>query len=397
MKIYGKTLPEIYNEMPSPYKFIVVLSCISIVLIIGYVSYQLIAVKVKGKDIGPVFLPGREEYKSLFDPAVAPAPDKIKNYMVYNNWRINAENQMELKISFAMTNAPCKTWLYQKDIFSSHKDDLIAPDGVGALASGEVRYETPAIVYDPTDKGREWKIFAYRYFWAENLKFAQRYSTIVMKTASDPLVDEWSTEEWMISAAPDYPPAPYQDMIHQKINALDPSLTGIISYGRPSVINVNNTLYMSLSAFRGDMRPEKIILLASTDHAKSWQYKGTLLNMAQIKQYGDYTKLGGGTLLVEDGKVYLAAVFGDKDQDGKGTFIFPFQDISTGALVKQDNGVPKLLRHIGNRSIAPTKEGGGYAAYSDSCKHGVLISEISGVRGTYQIFKTAEKVSTADK
>lgn len=396
MKIYGKTLPEIYNEMPSAYKFIVVVSCAAIVLIIGYVSYQLLLVEVTKKNSGPLFLAGRQDYKSFYDPAIASNTAADENYLVYNNMRYNIESIPETSIDIASSKAPCTSWVYKKTLFRSHKDELIAPNGIDMLATGEARYETPSIVYDPQDKGREWKVFVYRYFWAENLKFAQRYSMIAMKTSSDPVNGEWSTEEWVLSAAPDFPPSPYQEMVAAHINALDKSLMGFISYGRPSVINVDNTLYMSLSAFTGGMMPEKIILLSSKDHAKSWQYRGTVMSTAQIKKYGDYTKLGGGTLLVENGKLYLAAVFGNKENNGMGTFIFAFDDIAKASLQLSD-GAPKLLRHIKNQSLSPSKNGGGYAAYVDACNHGVMVSELSGVRGTYQIFKTAEKVSSADE
>lgn len=396
MRIYGKTLPEIYNEMPSAYKFIVVVSSAAIFLIIAYVLYQLLAVDVAKKNSGALFLPGRQEYKSFYDPALASNFATGENYLIYNNMRLDIDNHPETSIDLAFSTSPCTNWVFKKRIFQSHKDDLIAPNGIDTLSHGEARYETPSIVHDPKDKGREWKIFVYRYFWAENLKFAQRYSTISMKTASDPINGEWSTEEWILSAAPDFPPSPYQEMVAAHINTLDKSLAGFISYGRPSVINIDNILYMSLSAFTGAMTPERIILLSSSDHARSWQYRGALLNAAQIKQYGDYTKLGGGTLLVEDNKPYLAAVFGNNDRSGMGTFIFAFDDI-TKASLQTKNNVPKLLRQIKNQSISPTNNGGGYAAYTDTCNHGVMVSELSGIRGTYQIFKTAQKVSSEDE
>jgi hypothetical protein len=290
-----------------------------------------------------------------------------------------------------MAKLPCEAWQSLGPVFEGRREDLLAPDGVSPLLAGAWRYETPSIVYDPGDPGREWKIYAYKYFWANDLRIAKRYGVIVVRHTSDPVGNKWSAEEWQFSAAPDYPPPPYQAIVETHLNALSPALGSYTSYARPSVISANGYLLMTLSAFGPQAAPEAIVLLGSADHGRSWVYMGTPLAAGDAPKVGAYTRLSGATLLMQGGRIYLAAVLGDDETANLGTFIFDFADVSAGKLARDEEGAPRLVRHIPLQSVSPTATGGGFAAYLDGCVHGVVTSELSGRTGKFQIFKTFEK------
>ncbi len=105
---------------------------------------------------------------------------------------------------------------------------------------------------------------------------------------------------------------------------------------------------------------------------------------------GAHTRLAGATLMKQGQQVYLAAVLGDAQTGALGTFIYPFADVARGKLAVAKDGRFALARHIPRQSTSPTAVGGGYATFDESCAGGVVVSEYSGLRNRYQLFKTAE-------
>jgi hypothetical protein len=179
--------------------------------------------------------------------------------------------------------------------------------------------------------------------------------------------------------------------VQYHLNDFDPSLKDMFFYSRPSASVVNGIIYMTLSAFhKEDNTPDRVIMLASSDHASTWHYIGTLLQKDDAPKMGPYTKLGGGTLIQKKGQLYFSAVFGDDKTFALGSFVIPFEDPSK-ALLKKDKktGMPAIINFIPRVSVQPAPEGGGYAAYSDLCK-GLYVSEFSGLKQNFHIFATAK-------
>jgi hypothetical protein len=285
------------------------------------------------------------------------------------------------------------------------------------LRSGTWRAETPTIVYDPDDRGREWKLFAYKYFWtgdpADAMEVAHRFGVIAYKYTSD-LNKDWSTEQWLFSPAPGSPPAPYGQMVLLQLSRLDPSLQNIASYARPSAVYKNGTLVLTLSAFtKGELEPEhkdgympphmqaltpdQIIMIASSDHGNSWRYVGTVLQKSDLpgmakKGALPFTQIAGATLLEQNGQVYLAASLGNEQQRGAGTFILGFDNFFSGTLRRDpETGKPLILNEIPLKKVSGAV-GGGMAAYNDACgKNGVLQTQQVGTTLHFQINKTLIK------
>ncbi len=393
MRIYGKTLGTIYQDLPWPYKIVFIASAAFLSYTIVYLFYFLFTFSVTKKDTpGPAKVTSWQS--GMLDPAIASDGKQPGKTMMAATVLIPPpDGRTGLATEVHLFTAPkdCNSWSHLNAVFGTKNENLLAPDGETTLAQGFWRIETPTLVYDPDDPGKEWKIFAYKYFWSGNMKLTGYYSIIVYKYAHDPM-QKWSDEQWLFSARPDYPPAPYGELVSQKLNTLSPALADVAFYTRPSVVYDQGVMLMSLSAFTGNDQPDRIIVIASFDHGQNWQYLGAPLSTADLAGLGNYTKLQGATLLRDQGKLYLATVLGTAETEGAGTFLFEFDDL-TKATLKRDTTTqrPVLAREIPRLSQQPTAIGGGFAAYLPECKGGILTSEFSGLRQTYQIFNSYQR------
>lgn len=334
----------------------------------------------------------------LLDPALAFDSKTNTVWMAYTAEQMPQEQGSAplFYVRMARSNGgSCANWQPVEGGFEAKRDDLLAPDSQTVFRIGAWRMETPTVVHDPDDKGREWKLYAYKYFWPKErdqaLQIAQHYGVIVYKYSSDP-AQGWSTEQWMFSPAPDYPPPPYEQMVLLHLNQLDPSLRKVTAYSRPSAIYKDGVLFMTLSAFTEEATPDRVIMIASRDHGISWLYAGTLLQKTDLGKIGPYTKLAGATLIEQEGRIYLAAVLGNHSQAGQGTFIFGFDDLNKGVLQRDPKtGAPLILSHLPLQGAQSGPMGGGFAAYTDACPFGILSGEQGAGTADFQIFKTYKK------
>lgn len=380
MRLYNKTPRDIWADIPLPYRLVLIAGALFIT--IAFLFLSGLAISKIGAAIragkGAIEVRG-ERAVSLLDPALA-SDGKNISAMVYTG----LELPNRIKISLATSRFPCNTFRFSQNVFEDRTEALLAPDGTTTLAEGSVRYETPSIVYDPQDTAAPWKVFAYRYFWMGRPDFAQRYGMIVMRTATAP-EGQWSKEEWPLAAAPDHPPMPYQGLVRTHINPMHPDLAAIKGYSRPSVIEDRGVLLMSLAAFTSPTDIDRIILLISLDHGKRWVYAGTLLTRAQI---GAFTRISGASLLKQGQAIYLAAVLGDDTVTANGTYLYRITDPGKATVLSNDAGMPTPVRFIERQSVEPTALGGGYAAFDQTCPMGIITSEYSGLRQSYQLFST---------
>lgn len=383
MRLYNKTPREIWDDLPLPYRIVVVAGAVFIVFTLIFLLVQA------GSGIGRAMNAGKgpldikvTSAAGMLDPSMASDGSSV-NVLAYTS----LDGRNGVRVSLATAAFPCQSWRWNIDVFEERNEALLAPDGISTLAQGVTRYETPSIVYDPQDRAAPWKIFAYRYFWINDPRFAQIYSTIVMRTAQTP-TGPWTKEEWLLASAPDRPPPPYQNLIRAHINTMSPDLAGMTGYSRPSVIEDRGVLLMSLTAFKGPTDIDRVILLASLDHGKRWVYAGTLLDRAQLDKIGAFTRISGASLLKQGQAIYLAAVLGDAQVGASGTYLFRIVDPGKAKLLTNEEGTPTPVRFIERQSTAPTAQGGGYAAYDETCPLGIITAEYSGLLNNYRLFST---------
>ncbi len=418
MKIYGKALPEILAEMPWQLKIIVMAGMIWIPFALIHAIYIFATIGRYVARPGIVSFSNNPLNMSVADPSLAPVYGSKGDFMAftivtrYHDVRDPNAARWAAGIRLAQTRPPCKVWSDVGQVVSSTQEEIVGPDGVNTLdPHGQWWFEQPALIFDPTDPDphKAYKMWYYRYLWlggdAKDLQLSRLYGMIGYKTAADPTTGQWSTETWTFgaktktsdAAMDGRPPDPYGSLIQYHIDDFDPSLKDVYFYSRPSAAIYHDVIYLTLSGFAqtGDT-PDRVIMLASTDHAQTWRYVGTLLHAADVSKMGPYTRLGGATLAEKDDKLYLAAVLGDNKVMGLGAFVIPFEDPAKGLLVKdKKTGYPAIINHIPRVSVQPSQVGGGFTAYSDRCK-GTYESEYSGLKKNIHIFQTQKDLVVKD-
>ncbi|MDP2205737.1 MAG: hypothetical protein Q8K65_05465 [Alphaproteobacteria bacterium] len=366
---------EIFADIPFPLKIVVVVGSIFIVFVICYVTYLTTIYEPKKERARIIAISGSPVYAGLLDPSVA--SNGTNRIMAYTSVSLLANGSFGTEVMLSQGQTNCMHWTPLTSKMELRPDTLIGPDLLTPVAHGAWRAETPSLVYDPADAGREWKLFAYRYFWSGSAPLARLYSVIVMRYASNPLDADWSREQWILSANDKAPPEPYANLTATKLNPLHPDLLDVYFYARPSVVNVDNVLVMSLSAFvQGKDSPDRIILLASTDHARSWRYLGTALRERDLAGMGAFTRLTGGSLFMKDKTMYLSAMLGTEDSDAVGAHILEFENASTASLRRDArNGSVAILNYLPTQKTPPSRLGGGALAYNDDCPRKTFMSE----------------------
>lgn len=397
MRIYGKTLPEIFQLLPWPYKIVVTMGSAFFLFAVPYSLNFFFTLGVYTHKPGPLDFSGLPPTtKGVLDPSIA-VDDKghvLLAHTIIQNVDIDGKSLYSTNIMLERSKAPsCQSWATNTDGYMAQADALTLDNGLELPTKGLWTAETPSLVYDPDDPEKKWKLYVYEYYWNGDDEIARYYSFIGMKTA--PTSDgPWSQKEWILSASPNRPPAPYSGLVKQNINTLHKDLASadVWFYSRPSVIYYKGILFMSLSAFlRGSKAPDFTVLLASTDHGRTWGYRGKLLSAADAEKAGAYTKYNGASLILHNDKPYLAAVFGNANVDGLGTFLIPFEEgagLIQAKIQRDENGAPVIVRWVKRQSMEPSKSGGGHVAFSDKCDTGLLVSEYSDIRQSFQIFKT---------
>lgn len=397
MKIEGQTLPEIFAKLPWQYKIVTVLGGIFVVFAIGRLPFVLSHIGLNRAPVQavPIGITGvREDAIGALDPSLAFDPKTQKLWLattlvLNENKTRGKQTLMNIRLAMPAGSAGCQDWMAQRPgELAAKEDTLLAPDSRSVLRGGLWRYETPSLIYDPGDEGKEWKLFAYRYFWPYEQKYIasvmEHYGAITYIYAPTPS-GPWSVEQWIFSAAPGYPPTPYQESIRLHLNRLDPSLKDITAYTRPSALAKDGMLLMTLSAFKEGLVLDRIVMIGSLDHGKSWRYIGTPLTAADLPGFTTDTYLFGATFFAQEGALYLAVMTGTNNERGpQHTTIFPFVP-GQGVLQRNaQTGAPVPARTID--PLVPGMASGGGVAYNDVCKDSFLTTVRTARTGRYQVY-----------
>ena len=222
----------------------------------------------------------------VFDPSMA--VDGERAYLAYSSISL-ADNQPAplIGVNLARSLDGGEDWSYQTAIFESKPGTLTQRiNGQLTEINGIWRYEMPSLVFTPNDAGREWKAYAYRYFWNGDVNLARQTGFIVYKSASRNM-SAWSQEQWLFSSNPYNPPAPLNKLVQMHLNVLSPDLEDIIAYSDPAAFYHQGVIYMTLSAFTNIDQADRIILIASGDQGQSWRYMGTFMTAQDIVNLAD--------------------------------------------------------------------------------------------------------------
>lgn len=265
-----------------------------------------------------------------------------------------------------------KTWKFVQKINTAHKGQSFHK---GKVVKGTYDFETSSIVYDPDDKGREWKIFYLKYITAKinPFKIERIYNNgfIGYRYTSDP-EGKWSDE------IPVFVQGPFIDQnIPGTINLteLHPDLKKITYFTEPGALVHEGVLYLSLDArptyhLKG-FEHDRVILVASKDHGRTWEYVGTATTHEDSKGFG-FVTFTGSSLVAANGKVYLftspSGTIKPPYKGHVGTYIFEFEDIKRAKLKRDRKGKLIVQKHI-----KPQWEKGGQAHYDEQNTGGGVV------------------------
>lgn len=373
-----RTAREIFDDIPFPLKIVVVVGSLFILYTIYYLIFVGFSTRNNEPQPSMLRVITNPASRGVFDPAIA-SDGKTSLMTVTNAYEVEG-GLFATNVALVVSYKNCKTWAPLGILFESRAETLIGPDLKTPVASGVWRAETAGIVYDPADAGREWKAYAYRYFWSGSVPLARLYSVIVMRTSSNPTdLKSWSREEWVFSAKPGIPPEPFGSMVSGAyLNGLHPDLANTYFYARPSLVSIDGVLVMSLSTFvQGKDTVNSVILLASGDHGRSWRYLGTALDEKDLPRIdAGLVRINGASIFAKEGALYIAFALGTKESDSTGSYIFAFDDANTAKLAADPKtGALVPVSHVKTLRQPPSKLGGGHMAYAETCGNGLVFSE----------------------
>jgi len=337
---------------------------------------------------GKIVIVGEDPRNGLFDVAVEYGDDGT-GWLVYS--RVEIPQHVETHL--AKSTDQGKTWTYVDALNRSIEgSDLIE----GTMQKGVWRYETPTLIYDPTDAAaRRWKFFVQRYLSTpphekNNSHFGQGW--IEYRYAASP-VGPWSEGMCIFGKS--------KDRCQADLNSLHSDLKNIAFYNELGSIVVDGVIYLSMDASAtssglGEWEQRKVVLFRSRDHGASWAYVGTLTDYDDANELG-YVVLTGSSMVREEGRLFLlitpsgAKGLFKKNRAHDGTLVVEFADIRRAALKRDAKGGLAVLK-----TIKPDRHSGGLSDYDErNVNGGMLFSQITLDEKPefFQVFTTGEQVA----
>lgn len=341
--------------------------------------------------------------KGYYDPSVEYDANGQTGYMVYSaleqpDPRASLENMQYVHTHLAMTQDQGRTWRFVTRINESLPGTVTSPDFAEAHhldklgIDGMWHNEVATLVYDPDDKGKEWKLFWHKYFSANPSDQPNRprilsHSWIMFKEADSPAhlanADErrlFSTDTAVKSAAYNF-----QDY-------LTPT-SDVSTFSEPAAFYHDQTLYVALSYFEFPFRHD-LLLLASDDHGATWRFVNVPLRQKDARRFDrDYSGFWGVSMAREGERTFLLAPPVHKKRGYQGTFLFEFENIAEGRLKRDENGHLKVIKYL-KRSL-PGKLNSGQSTYhAANINGGIVFPQVNmdTAPAVAQIYNTHEKI-----
>jgi len=189
--------------------------------------------------------------------------------------------------------------------------------------------------------------------------------------------------------------------IDQKISGtinlrkLHPDLKKITYFTEPGALEKDGVLYLSLDARSTyelkNFKYDRVILLSSKDHGRTWKYLGTLTDHQDATEFGYFT-FTGSSLVASKGKHYLmtspSGSLKPPHQGHVGAYIFEFEDLNSARLKRDRKGKLIIKKHI-----KPQWNKGGQAHYDDGNYNGGIVipqQNDSQLPDVFRLFSTNE-------
>lgn len=331
---------------------------------------------------------GEEPRNGYFDVSIEYAEDGT-GWLAYS--RVEIPKHVETHLARSTDGG--QTWLYAGALNRSDEGSQTI-DGV--MQTGVWRYETPTLLYDPSDAtSRRWKLFVQRYLSTpphekDNSLFGR--GRIEYRDAPTP-AGPWSAPVCLFGNP--------QDGCRVDLNTLHPDLRNVSFYNEMGSIVADGIIYLSMDASAtssglGRWEERKVVLIQSSDHGRSWSYVGTLTDYADASSLG-YLVLTGSSLVAEDGRLFLLITPSGgkglfrKNRGHDGTLVLEFDDIRNARLKRDGEGELVVLK-----SFKPDRNSGGLSDHDErNSAGGMLFSQINldGKPEFFQIFNSKQRIA----
>lgn len=333
---------------------------------------------------------GENAPNGFYDPSLEYSPDGV-GWMSYSAVALGKLSEVQTRI--ARSSDQGASWKHVTKINNASNETVTLPGG--KIVKGKWWHEVSTLVFDPSDTGKEWKLYWHRYLSRiphrneQDRLFA--YGWIAYRHASSPL-GPWSEETALIGAGP-FPLAPYTSKF--KIGDLDASLKKYIVLTEPGSLQHNGRLYLSLQAVRDPKlgtNKHDIILLASNDHGETWEHVAVILTAEDAKSF-DADWFTGSSLVIEDNRIFLMVCpeIANHATGHRGTIIFEFEDITRGSIKRSFDGKPKVIKQL-----APRISMGGQSDYDAQNVNGGIVMpqfDLKNLPKAFRLFNTKEKIT----
>lgn len=265
--------------------------------------------------------------RGIFDPSIA------GDAMSYSS----VPSQDAIFTRIAVTTDEGATWTYVAD----------ANAPVDVSAKSRLIHEVTSLVVDPTDDAtRKYKLFTTTYVVVPGtdpveLHYEQGY--IGLQTAPEPK-GPWSAQERLLG---------WNDAFVASTKLTDvPDLAKCVAFTEPSALVTAKSIELALGCVEVATPPTiRVVLLRSTDHAKSFVHIGTLLRSSDgTCAGGTAPQVNAADLFEVSGKTYVSASPAATVPPGffgySGCAVYEIEDLATARIRRNADGSPYVHRII---------------------------------------------------
>jgi hypothetical protein len=329
----------------------------------------------------------------IFDPSLVYPVGAPGGVLSYSSVGADA---VHTRIALTLDHGATFTYVAEPNVVTPITVDTNDTTACGAAqCSGVLWHEVSSVVADPGDpdpNGR-FKLFMHSYVSRTNgTDLRREWGYIGMQTAPKP-EGPWSTEKkalgWKSSST--FSSAGATQLLPEL-----PGVSDCLLATEPGAMVAPDGLYLAL-ACAYLVAPEvriKIVLLRSTDHAKSFQTVSTLIDGADAACLdGTLRQVQGPDLFSVAGKTYLGitpvgpVVRGTQTIPNgyRGCMTIPMDDLATGKLARTATGAPKVVRWM----APPDGRFAGPCTYAEGATAlGYLMNELNDGTAPFGILRT---------
>ncbi len=387
------------------------LAAVSLLVLAGICSLATAcapkACRKEGKILNPyerIRIVGETSYKGVYDPSLEYENDGRIGWLAYSALDAPAAssvtpNSKLIHTHLARTTDHGKSWQFVARLNTSTEAAVTLQQGSMTI-QGAWWHEVPTLVHDPDDPGREWKLYWHKYFAIpkpyfehpipgvkDNLIRVWEYMWIAFKAAASPQELASAKEEALFDAG--------KSELASNRARIDlttiPALRDARAFSEPGSLYRDGVLYVCLSKIPMEkVEDHSVVLLASSDHGRSWKYVGTLLDHQDATHLDPKYQMLTGTSLAQDkGRVFLLAAAFHRKRHHDGTYIFEFDDIAKAKLKRDPSGRLNLHARLDRR--LPGDLNSGQSDYDEHNFGGGVImpqADLAAAPAFGQIFNT---------